>query len=146
LNPPIECGYDRLVLYELDFDAVHKIARCCVSGDVTDDDLRLLYVDAGKFFALTDARVGLVDFSAATSFQVSPQAVYDLAKLPPTIFDPARPRVVVAPTPLVFGLMRMFELVGEKMRSAFHVVGTELQAWSVLGVREPRFGPPPPGD
>jgi hypothetical protein len=129
------------VPYEFDFDPVNRIARCRMSGHVTDDDLKSFYVETGKFVALTDPRAGLLDFSAATSFQVSPGTIHDLAKLPPAMPDPARPRVVVAPTPLVFGLMRMFELVGEKTRPTFHVVGTELEAWSVLGVQEPRFEP-----
>ena len=127
--------------YQFDFDAANRIARCRVSGHVTDEDLKHFYTDAGKFVTLTDPRAGLLDFSAATSFQVSPQTIHDLAKLPPAMPDPARPRVVVAPTPLVFGMMRMFEMVGEKARPRFHVVSTELEAWSIFGVQEPRFEP-----
>lgn len=130
-----------LVRYEFDFDPANKIARCRVSGAVDDDDFRDFYADAGKFVDMTNPGSGLVDFSGVTSFEVSANTIRDVAGQPPALPGPNGPRVIVAPVPIIFGMMRMFEMVGEQTRPGFHVVHTEREAFAILGVLEPQFRP-----
>jgi hypothetical protein len=129
------------VPYHFDFDAAHRIARCRFAGPISDDDFRNFYADAAKVVKQLDPVGGLLDLSAATSFDVSPQTVHELAGLPPVLPQVERPRVVVAPAPATFGLMRMFELVGERTRPSLHIVRTEREALAILGVLEPHFEP-----
>lgn len=127
--------------YQFDFDPTNQIARVRFEGHVTDDDFRNFYSDAAKYAALTKPRAGLVDFSGASSFDVKPATIQHLAASTPVITNPDLPRVIVAPSAITFGMMRMFEMLGDRTRPSFHVVSTEQEAWAVLGVREPRFGP-----
>lgn len=127
--------------YHFDFEPTNQIARVRFEGHITDDDFRNFYSDAAKYAALTKPRAGLVDFSAASSFDVKPATIQYLAASTPVIANPELPRVIVAPTAVTFGMMRMFEMLGDRTRPSFHVVGTEQEAWAILGVSEPRFEP-----
>ena len=129
------------VPYQFDFDQANQIARGRFEGRITDEDLRNYYSDAEKYVALTKPRGGLLDFSAASSFEATPATIQHLAALTPVLANPSLPRVLVAPAPLIFGMLRMFEMLGDRTRPSLHVVRTEQEAWAILGVREPQFGP-----
>jgi hypothetical protein len=64
-----------------------------------------------------------------------------LAKLRPTIPNPDVPRVIVAPSPSVFGLARMFESYGESTRPNLHVVATQREAYAIVGLKNLDFNP-----
>ena len=68
---------------------------------------------ASRVAGANDFRASILDFSRATSFHVTRDAIRELAALPPA--DPAvsRPRVIVAPNILIYGLARMFQAIGE---------------------------------
>ena len=56
--------------------------------------------------------------------------------------DPAsRPRVIVAPTNLEFGLARMFQILGESARPLLSVVHTLDEALAALGIQFAHFEP-----
>jgi hypothetical protein len=130
-----------LVPYHFDFDPTHRIARCRFEGKISDDDFHKFYAEAAELVQKLDPLGGLLDLSAVTSFNVTPQTVHDIANLPPALPQTERPRVVVAPAPAVFGLMRMFELLGERTRPSLHIVRSEREALAILGVLEPHFEP-----
>ena len=50
-----------------------------------------------------------------------------------------RPRIMVAPATVGFGLARMFQLMGERTRPLLKVVCTLDEALAALGVKSPRF-------
>lgn len=127
--------------YHFDFDPTNQIARVRFTGQIKDDELKECYGKMAEFVALTDPRGSITDFSEATAFGVSRETIVELAKLPPALPDPQRVRVIVAPSPLIFGLSRMFEMEGERTRPSLHVVTTEQEAWAILGVWNPQFEP-----
>lgn len=127
--------------YHFDFDPTNQIARCRFTGQIKDDELKECYRKMAEFVALSDPRGTVTDFSGATSLQVSRETVLELARLPPALPDPQRVRVIVAPSPLTFGMSRMFEMEGERTRPSLHVVRSEQEAWAILGVWNPRFEP-----
>jgi hypothetical protein len=127
--------------YRFDFDSTHRILRCRFEGRVTDDELKEYYLAAGRLVAVKDPKLGITDFTAADSVDVSPQTVRELASLPPVMTDQNRIRCVVAPSDKVFGLARMFELQDEGIRANLHVVRTMKEALAILGVQEPKFDP-----
>jgi hypothetical protein len=131
------------VPYHFDFDPQNRILRGTFEGHITDDDLKTGYRVAEQRAAQTSARSGLMDLSAATSLDVSPDTIRELAKSPPVFPDPSLTRVILAPTPQIFGMARMFELQGEGTRPSLHVVRTEAEAWAILGVQKPQFEPLP---
>ncbi|HYL65026.1 MAG TPA: hypothetical protein VE077_20625 [Candidatus Methylomirabilis sp.] len=131
-----------LVSYQFDFDPTNGIVRCRFEGSVTDEEIKNYYRDSARVYASTDGLVSaLTDFSSVTSFDVSGQTMLDLASSTPALPDPEKVRVIVAPTPVAYGLSRMFEIAGERTRPNLHVVKTEREAWAILGVWEPKFEP-----
>lgn len=55
--------------------------------------------------------------------------------------DATRPRIIVAPTTIGFGLARMFQILGESTRPLLTVVRTVDEALAALGVQSPHFEP-----
>ena len=91
--------------------------------------------------ALTDPQAGVADFSAVTSFDVSVERIRMLARMAPAMLQTSRPRVIVAPSNHIYGMMRVSESDGKARRPNLHVVRTLEEAWAILGVRNPQFEP-----
>jgi hypothetical protein len=121
------------VPYQFDFGPENKIIRVRFSGRVTDEELKTYYREAAAQTKNTRAQAGLIDFSQASSFDVSRETVLELAALEPALADPKAVRVIVATSPAIYGMARMFELSGEATRPNLHVVRTHEEAWAILG-------------
>lgn len=50
-------------------------------------------------------------------------------------------RVLVVPKAIIYGMARMFQILGEKTRPDLHVVRTMDEAYRLLRVESPEFGP-----
>ena len=129
--------------YHFEFDPVNRILRGRFEGRITDELLKEFYGLAGGFFERSGARAAITDFSAVTALDVSPQTIRDLASLPPVILDQELPRFIVAASPGIFGMARMFELAGQDTRPNLHVVRTMKEVCAILGVLDPKFEPIP---
>ncbi|MFZ0910689.1 MAG: hypothetical protein WA766_10545 [Candidatus Acidiferrales bacterium] len=129
--------------YRFEIDPVNKILAVRFEGDITFSSLkRFYYCDARRMFEIhPDLRGSIVDFTGATALAITPDDVRELASSPPVDPDPARMRVVVAPSSHIFGLCRMFELHGEETRPNLHVVASLAQAYVLLGIKNPIFEP-----
>lgn len=127
--------------YPFEFDSTHRILRCQLEGRVTDEELSGYYRDAERYAKQTDPLAGILDMSGVTSLEVSPETIGELARLPPAMPYPSRPRVLIATSPAVFGVARMFELQGQATRPNLHVVRSEKEALAILGVAETSFEP-----
>ena len=125
--------------YEFDFDSKNRILRCRFEGRVTDESLKDYSRAAVRYVALTVPRAGILDFSAVTSFEVTPDTILELASSAPTMPDPSHHRFIVAPAPEIFGMARMYQISGEESRPNLHVVHTMQEACAIVGVEEPNF-------
>ena len=125
--------------YKFDYNATNKILRCRLYGHITDAILEEFYIAATECIAKVNPLSSLADLSDASSFDVPPGTVRDMARRTPGLPDTRRIRVVVAPTDHIFGMLRLFQLTGEHSRPNLHVVRTRREAWALLGVQEPRF-------
>jgi hypothetical protein len=125
--------------YHFEFDSTHRILRCRLEGRVTDEELREYYRDLEKYSLQQDPLSGILDMSAITTFDVSPDTIRQLAKSPPAMPNPGRPRVLIATSPNVFGIARMFEMQGQETRPNLHVVRSEKEALAILGVTGTKF-------
>jgi hypothetical protein len=124
-----------------DFDLTNGILRCRLTGQVTDEVLKVFFRAGAECAVRTQPQAGVVDLSEATSFDVSARVIGELAKSPPVLRRSDLLRVVIAPSPEAYGLMRMFEIAGEARRPEIHVVRTAREAWAILSVTSPRFEP-----
>ena len=128
--------------HRFEFDAENKILLVRPEGRLTDEALLEVYAWIAKYSAATDARAGIFDFSLVTEFAASSDAIRNLARQEPAMPDAVhRPRVLVAPSTHVFGIARMFQIVGEHKRPSLTVVRTLDEAFAALGVQSPHFEP-----
>lgn len=126
--------------FVLDFDARNNILRRTVEGHVTDAILLDSYAAMAKYLASHPACRAITDVSGVTAFEVSSDAIRQLAETPP-IHSTASIRVFVAPKDSVYGMAPMFQILSEKKHPKFHVVRTMDEAYRLLRVESPEFGP-----
>ncbi len=127
--------------YTFDFDSTNRILRCRLSGRVNDEILKDFFQAGSQHAIRIQPAAGVVDLSGVTSFDVSTPAIKTVAKSAPVLHDPDLRRVVIAPSPGIYGMMRMFEMEGEATRPGLQVVRSEREAWAILAVRNPQFDP-----
>ena len=131
--------------HKFDFDLTNKVIRAQVEGIVTDESLKEYYASASRLGRLNPTFSGICDMSAVSFVAISSQTIRALAKLPPAVPNPEIPRCIVAGSPAMFGIARMFELEGGATRPNLHVVRSEREAFAILGIVKPRFGSVEPG-
>jgi hypothetical protein len=125
-----------------EFDAENKILLGRFEGRFSDESLGEMYESIRRYSVATDARAGILDFSLTTEFAVSSDTIRNLARQEPAMPDAVnRPRVLVAPATHLFGIARMFQLVGEHKRPRLTVVRTLDEAFAALGLQSPHFEP-----
>ena len=127
--------------YSFDFDPTNRILRFCLKGRITDELIKDFYEGMREPAHRTQPHAGVLDTSTVISFEVSSQAIRELAAASPIMPNPDFPRVVIAPSPDVYGMMRMFERQADLTRPNLHVVRADSEAWAILGVQNPQFEP-----
>jgi CheY-like chemotaxis protein len=127
--------------YSFDFDPTNRVLRFCLTGRITDELMRDFYHGMRGPAQRTQPHAGVLDTSMVVSFEVSAQLIRELAAASPIIPNPDFPRVIIAPSPDVYGMMRMFVEQAEVTRPNLHVVRAESEAWAILGVQNPQFKP-----
>jgi len=126
--------------FAMDFDAKNNILRLTITGRLTDAVLLDVYATAARYVASHPPCRGITDSSGVTEFEVSSSAIRDLAQTAPA-FPTGYMRIVVAPKDHVYGMARMFQIVGADTRSDLHVVRTMDEAYRLLQVTSPEFSP-----
>jgi DNA-binding NarL/FixJ family response regulator len=129
------------ISFHFEFDPENKIFQAKFHGLITDESIKYFYQTVASRVATNDFRASIVDFSDATSFHLTRDAIRELAALPPADPQVLRPRVIVAPNILVFTLARLFQAIGNAARPNLHVVRKLPQAFALLGVATPCFQP-----
>jgi hypothetical protein len=127
--------------YVFEFDQKHRVIRCTMTGPITDGDLLEYYKEAARYAEQTNALAGILDFTGVTIFNVSAATVQTLASFDPAMPDPERPRFIVAPSNHIYGMSRMYQIMGEPTRPALHVVRSLEDVYAALGIKEPDFKP-----
>jgi len=127
--------------FSFDFDWKNRILRGRLFGQIGDDHLKDYYRTAFQIVSRTQPLAAIIDGSAITEFSVAANTILELAKSPPALPNPNLPRVIIAPSPVFYGMARMFEAQGEPTRPNLHVVRTENEAWAILAVQDPQFEP-----
>ncbi len=123
--------------YFFEFDPVNRILQSRFEGRVTDDELRAYCRDFTARITLTDPRAAITDLSPVASFEVSRQTIIDLAAVRPDVQGRDPLRIIIATSPHVFGMARMFEMEGRSAHPNVLVVHTREEASAILAVKEP---------
>jgi hypothetical protein len=125
--------------YVFEFDSANALLQGRLYGVVTSEEFRDYFRQGVRCVTAKKPRAGITDLTAVTSFDVTPQTIRDLAASRPVAPAENLLRVIVAPSPDVFGMARMFESHGEATRPNLHVVKTGREALVIVGVPEPNF-------
>lgn len=129
--------------FDFAFEAANRILRCQFSGDLNDKTI-LDYYNAAKIHARNlNPKAGLLEFKDIVSVDISTSSIAYLAETAPETRAAAKMRVIVAPTDLIYGKCRAFEILGEGNRPNLHIVRTLKEAFSLLGLEDPAFTPIP---
>jgi hypothetical protein len=123
----------------VEFDSVNKILLLRVEGRLTDELLAEFYEAAQKYWAATDAKMGIADYSSVTEVVASTEFLRQLVDRKPVAAE--RPRIIVAPSAILFGLSRMVQITSERTRPLVKVVHSLDEAFAALGVQSPHFDP-----
>ncbi len=126
--------------FVIEFDARNNILRARLEGRVTDDILLDCYAAMARSAASHPACRGITDVSGVTESSVSSTVIKQLSKSPPAI-PTGYMRIFVAPQPHVYGMARMFQMLGEETRPDLHIVRTLDEAYRLLQVESPEFSP-----
>lgn len=124
----------------VDFDAKNNILRGSIEGRMTGAILLDFYATTTKYMASHPPCRGILDFSGVTEFEVSSAAIRQVAAASP-VFPPGYMRVLVIPKDFIYGLARMFQILGEETRPELRVVRTMDDAYRLLEVESPEFHP-----
>ena len=125
-----------------EFDPGNKILLTRPEGELTDESLVEVYQAIRRYSTATDASMGIMDLSSVTKFAVSSVMIRRLASQEPAMPDATRrPRIVVVPNTVGFGLSRMYQILAEPTRSQLKVVHTLDEAFATLGIQSPHFEP-----
>jgi hypothetical protein len=128
--------------FRFEFDSANRILLLRFEGPLTNESLVEAYKAIRKYSTATDAKAGIWDFSSVTEITVASEVVRALAKQEPAMPGATiLPRFIVAPATHVFGIARMFQLVGERTRPLLTVVRGMDEALTALGVQSPHFEP-----
>ena len=126
--------------YHFEFDAANKILLARFEGQLSNKSAEEYHDALGKNWRATNPRAGIWDLSAVTEFTLASDFLRNLAaRKPITPGLSSYPRFIVVPVTAGYGLMRMFQIVGETSRPLLHVVHTIDEALAALGVQSPHF-------
>ena len=130
--------------FSFEFDAGHRILRARLVGRITDAELRETYDRLFHWVPVVKPAAVIFDGSEILKFDVSSETVRYLAFSDPPV-PAGAPRFVVAPTDFFFGMVRMFQILGEEKRPDLRVVRSAAEAYRELGIAELHFEPLPQG-
>jgi len=124
----------------VEFDAKNNVLRGTLDGPMTGAILLDLYARAAKYMASRPPCRGILDFSKVTKFEVSTDAIRQVAAAAPA-FPAGYMRVLVIPRDFIYGLARMFQILTQETRPELRVVRTMEEAYRLLEVASPDFQP-----
>jgi hypothetical protein len=129
-----------LMPFRFEFDPVNRILLARFEGQLTNHSAMEYHDALGKNWRATQPCAGIWDLSGVSDFAVAADFLRSLAKrkpISPGLTD--HPRFIVVPETVGYGLMRMFQIAGERERPLLHVVRTVDEALTTLGVQSPHF-------
>jgi hypothetical protein len=119
-NPALT-GTTPLTGYVIDLDPVHRVLRLTAGKTLTDAILVEMYTTMARFASQGGPYAAIFDGSAVVDSTVSAHTVRSLAAKAPAV-PAGTPRVLVAPSLLIYGLSRMLQLLRDGMGGLLQVV------------------------
>jgi hypothetical protein len=126
--------------YRFEFDAVHKVLMVVLEGKVPGWEVEKYHQQMPLQIERLNPAALICDYSAVTHLDISAGAIRELAHK-----DHTRPeslhRFIVAQTPHIFGLARMYTLYADRSSEALQSVHTRAEALTALGLGDLQIQP-----
>ncbi len=126
--------------FSLSFDKQNYVLRLAFEERLTDADLLDAYAFLRRYFTSNPPCVSILDYSSVQVSDLSIQTVRHLTTLPRAMANGFL-RINVAPSDVVYGLARMFQILSEEGRPELRVVRTMDEACALLEVESLDFQP-----
>ncbi len=119
--------------FRLEYDEVNRVLCTILEGAFSLEDCPPVVAETRKHIDLMNPAAGVLDLSELDEFQTTAAQVRQAVLVPP-IYPPGVVVVVVAPADIVYGFMRMLQMLSAHTRPHLHVVRTHAEACQVLGI------------
>lgn len=120
------------------FDDEHKLLLVVMEGDIDGAEIVAIDEEMRARIARMQPKAGISDLSLVRNFNV-PAEVMRSAALRAAPYPPETPRFIVAPSDLLYGMSRMYELVANRPAGKLEVVRSREEALKRLGISNPKF-------
>lgn len=127
--------------FRFEFDSVNKILLINMEGEISDSVIRQMDGAVRKRASEKKPLVHIVDCSGITKFAMSSDFVRHLGKRKPPAYALQARRLIVAPTPVSFGLARMYQMAGEPQHASVTITRSMKEALRELGIEQVKFEP-----
>jgi hypothetical protein len=122
----------------LDFDPEHRVLSVTLTGVLTEAGYLAAHENVTRFMQAEGPCHGIIDFRGVSKLDISADFVRTVAEGPPA-FPVNTIRVCVAPQPVIYGMIRMFQMIGAETKAGVHVVKTMKEACALLGFQSLNF-------
>jgi hypothetical protein len=129
-----------LMAFRFEFDPFNKALIARFDGRLTLQSAMELHQAVRQRAIATDPSAVIIDLSLVTEFAGSSEDIRRIELLEPAN-TAERPSIIVAPAIAIYGLARMFQIVGERKRPLLNVVHTMGDALAALGIQSSHFEP-----
>jgi len=124
--------------HHFEFDDEHKLLLVVMEGDVDGAEIVLIDEEMRARISRLQPAAGISDLNLVQNFNV-PAQVMRSAALQAAPYPPETPRFIVAPSDLMYGMSRMYELVANHPAGKLEVVRSREEALKRLGISDPKF-------
>ena len=124
--------------HHFEFDKEHKVLLVVMEGDI--DAAEIAAIDEAMRVRIDRMQpaAGISDLSLVQKFDVPAQVMRSTA-MRSAPYPPETPRFIVAPSDVLYGMSRMYELVANRPSGKLQVGRSRAEALERLGVANPRF-------
>ena len=120
------------------FDDEHKLLLVVMEGDIDGEEIVAIDEEMRARIARMQPKAGISDLSLVQNFNV-PAQVMRSAALRAAPYPAETPRFIVAPSDLLYGMSRMYELVANRPAGKLEVVRSREEALKRLDISNPKF-------
>ncbi len=118
------------------YDAAQQLFLVTFDGELRDAELRDAYRKTQQFATRFAIRRGILDGLNIRSFEASPETIRSLAHQAP-MFPENTDRCVVVTHDALFGMARMYQMLGGESRERLRIVRTLQEAYDYLRLKTP---------
>jgi hypothetical protein len=124
--------------HHFEFDDEHKLLLVVMEGDVDGAEIVKIDEELRARIIRMQPSAGISDLSRVRNFNV-PAQVMRSAALQAAPYPAETPRFIVAPSDLIYGMSRMYELVANRPAGKLEVVRSREEALKRLSISNPTF-------